>query len=136
MLQVPYPVGERNFVVPPSELELPEGNPNNQNNHHLYWPYKKLGQFLLTRTFRDLSFNQQLMPVTTHAALHQRYGPPEKLPSLEDMVEVIEAAQGLGEKLKVQENRKGNYFYQRISDIALKQIHMEYNRLNDNKRVA
>jgi hypothetical protein len=76
------------------------------------------------------------MPVDAHTLLHQRYSPPTRLPSLEDMVEQIELAQVTGEPLQVQENRKGTYFHHQISEIALKQIHMEYNRLNENKRVA
>lgn len=137
MLQVPYPTMERNFIVPPDELDLPEShNPNYQNNHHGYWPYKKMGELLITKMFRDLSFNQYDMPVDSHCVLHQRYAPPAHLPSLYDMVDVLEAAHDLYEPLKVQEGRKGPYFYQRISDVALKQAKLEYNRLNTNKRVA
>ncbi|HWT40290.1 MAG TPA: hypothetical protein VN081_03390 [Dongiaceae bacterium] len=130
MIQVPYPTGERNFVVSPLELNFPSSTePERKNNHHLYWTYKRMGEFLITRTFRDLIHNQLEMPVDTHSALHQRYSPPEKLPSLADMIEQIEMAHLTEEPMKVQDNRHGPYFYQQISHIALKQIHMEYGRL-------
>lgn len=134
MIQVPYPTGERNFIVSPGELALPESaQPEYRNNHHLYWPYKKMGQFLITQYFRDLEHNQLEMPVDQHQALHQRYSEPSRLPTLTDMVEQIEMAQAVGEPLKVQENRRGPYVRYPISQIALKQIHLEYGRLNDRK---
>lgn len=130
MIQVPHPIGERNFIVPVAELGLPPSrNPENQNNHHRYFTYKKMGALLIPRTFRDLERHQTLMPVDTHTILHQQYGPPSRLPSLGDMVDTIEEARDNGENLKVQENRKGPYFYHQISHIALKQIKMEYDRV-------
>lgn len=136
MYERPYPTTERHFVIPPNELNLPEttlpDTPENRNNHHLYWEYRKLGRFLITKTFRDLEHNQLEMPRDIHTVLHQRFGPPE-LPSLEDMVEQIEMAHVLGENLKVQENRRGPYFYHKISNIALKQIYYEYNDLTERK---
>lgn len=137
MIQVPYPTGERNFIVSPGQLDLPpSANPERTNNHHLYWPFKQMGRILITQYFRDLEHNQLEMPVDQHNALHARYGPSAKLPSLEDMVEQIEIAHEIGEPLKVQENRRGPYFYHQISHIALKQVFMEYDRLTENKKAA
>lgn len=137
MIQVPHPTGERNFIVPVEELGLPEShNPEYQNNHHRYYNFKRLGGFLIGQYFRDLERHQVEMPVDQHNWVHRTFDQPAKLPSFADMVETIEEASELGENLKLQENRKGPYFYHQISHIAMKQIHMEYNRLNTNKKAA
>lgn len=129
MIQVPYPVGERNFVVAPNELDLPaSANLEHKNNHHLYWPYRQLGLLAITRTFRDLQHNQLEMPVDQHSALHQRYGPPKKLPGLASMMEQIEMAEIIGEPLVYQEDRRGDYITQYLTKSAIQLLKIEYDQ--------
>lgn len=131
MIQVPYPTGERNFIVPLESLALPESSdPERVNNHHHYWSYRRMGEFLISRTFRDMETHQSELPVDVHNWIHATYDQPAKLPSYEDMLDIIEYGAYSGERLKVQEGRRGPYFYQQISEIALKQCHQEYNRFN------
>ena len=92
------------FPVSPHELELPltKLDPAKQetwNNHHACFTARKMGLFLITQTWRDLSTNQYAMPKDTHAILHDRYE-PARLPELVDIMDELEQAKEGGIPLR------------------------------------
>lgn len=93
------------FPVHPYELELPPSrfNENRQydfNNHHLCYTARRMGQFVLTQTWRDLDENQLVLPKDTHAVLHDRYDPPRELPGILDLVNHLDEAYDAGKLLR------------------------------------
>lgn len=133
MYERPCPTGSLNKAISPFELDLPPSRlpdtPENKNNHHLYWEYKKLGQFLVPRTFRDLAHNQVVLMRDYHTSLHKRFGPPP-LPSFGTMMEEIEIAYEMDEPIHYQEDRQGPYITRLIGAQTMQNIYHEYNKIN------
>lgn len=119
--------------MPVTELGLPESNldlelPQNFNNHHNAWTRRRMGEFAITQTFRDLARHQFLMPRDTHANLHLMFDPP-KFPTLEQaMGEVMEAYEAK-EMMKVFLFDRMEYVYHPISNIHIRTLEAEYNSL-------
>lgn len=57
--------------------------------HHLFWPRRDY-QSDLERRFRTLPWNKVEMPAGAHEMLH-RYAQPPGKPSLEEMLDAVEA---------------------------------------------
>ena len=57
--------------------------------HHLFWPRRDY-QTDVERRFRTLPWNKLEMPMDAHEMLH-RYAPPPSKPSLEEMLDAVEA---------------------------------------------
>ena len=90
-----YPT--RNGIsIPTHELELPESKldlrrPESFNTHHREWSRRSMGRFSITRTLRDLTRLQDILPKDVHQELHRLYTPPE-LPTIRQaMAEVMDA---------------------------------------------
>jgi len=84
------------FPVSPYELELPSSaldttRQESWNNHHACFTARKMGEFVMTQTWRDLNSNQYQMPKDIHAILHDRYTPPP-LPDITDIMDEIDEA--------------------------------------------
>lgn len=121
------------FPVSPGELELPPTmlNPERQdsyNNHHLCWTARRMGEFVITQTWRDLAKNQAILPKDIHAVLHDRYEPPKHLPDLTDLMDEIDACYQSQSLLRY--GSAANPTYNVISEAKYRLIQQEYNGLH------
>lgn len=127
-----YPTRE-GISIHPHEISLPDSHLNlniarNFNNHHHEWTRKKMGQFALTRTLRDLSRHQSLIPRDVHQWLHDRYEPPVFPTPAQAMHEVMNAYAN-HERLRVYDERDQQYYEFGIPEKLIKQLHHEYAKL-------
>jgi hypothetical protein len=81
------------FPVSPHELSLPRSvldptKQENWNNHHICWTARRMGQFAITQTWRDLAPNQFPLLKDTHAVYHAIYE-PSPLPDITDVMDVL-----------------------------------------------
>lgn len=123
-----YPTRE-GIAIPIRELDLPvcrESERSKQNNHHLEFTRRRMGQFLITQTLRDLLDLQEVMPVVTHNILHDRYQPPE-FPTIEQAMTRLDDAFYNQETLKIR--YPGGYYTSVITRDHWLDLNKEYREL-------
>ena len=89
--------------LPTAEVGLPDSGldptkPESFNNHHYEWTARKMGQFLITQTLRDLEGLQEDIPRDLHLWLHQNYEPP-KFPTIKQALARVVMGYQTGEML-------------------------------------
>lgn len=88
----PYPT-RNGLIISPYELGCTVPTRERTNIHHGYWPWNKLGDHFISRTFGSLITNTFEMIPEEHNigrfSLHHDYSPP-KLPNFTTMVEVVD----------------------------------------------
>lgn len=127
-----YPTRE-GISIPITELELPPSEldlsiPHNFNNHHHEWTRRRMGDFAITQTLRDLERHQSVMPRDVHDWLHRAYDPPV-FPTVEQAMREVMDAYDNNELLKVYLPEEGRYVFHPISSIHIKTLEAEYNAL-------
>jgi len=127
-LERPYPT-RNGIIVPPQELDLPESELNprdkhNRENHHGWYTRRKLAKTAIGLTLREISYNQFILLIDTHAALHRLYAPPE-LPTIDEAMEQVMDAYDAHAKLK--RGSANNPVYFEISEGRMQRIIEEYN---------
>ena len=119
--------------VPVTETELPESRLNlekegNFNNHHNEWTRKRMGEFVITRTLRDLSRHQFVIPKDTHDYIHRNFDPPE-FPTIEQaMKEVMDAYDDM-EDMRVYLIDQKRYVDVPLGFQQIRECRDEYDRL-------
>lgn len=99
MSKRPYPTGRDGFVLMTPELFVPDIASDRENNHHAYFSCRRLSQFLILQTLRDLATYQEVLPTTEHTWIHSNYMEPQ-LPSVDLIRERIFNAYDGGELLR------------------------------------
>ena len=119
--------------VPVTEIELPKSHLNpdkegNFNNHHNEWTRKRMGEFAITRTLRDLSRHQFVIPKDTHDYIHRNFGAPE-FPTIEQaMKEVMDAYDDM-EDMRVYLIDQKRYVDVPLGFHQIRECRDEYDRL-------
>jgi len=88
----PYPT-RNGLIISPYELDFTKPTGERTNIHHGYFPWAKLNDHFISRTFGSLITNTFEMLPEEHNigrfTLHSDYSPP-KLPNFSKMVEVVD----------------------------------------------
>jgi hypothetical protein len=93
---VPAPFYE--LELPLSVLDLDKQE--NYNNHHWCFTARAFGVLAISQTFRDLSIFQSVEAKDRHGMAHYLYEPPKQMPSLIDMVDIIDEQRAQGGLLR------------------------------------
>lgn len=123
------PVHPDELRLPPSDLDL--NNPNNWNNHHLFFEKSRYLGHVVMRTLRNLERSQVMMQKDRHnmgrLTLHHLYGPP-KPPTLTTAMEQIDEARAAGEQLKIYNLETKQYEFFDIGDQLWDRLNKHYNK--------
>lgn len=92
-MRKPYPTTRNGLIISPYELGYHIPNERRTNIHHGYWPWTKLNDHFISRTFGSLITNTfEMIPEehnTGRFSLHHDYSAP-RLPNFSTMVEVVD----------------------------------------------
>lgn len=134
----PYPVDARGLARHLWELPIGEGASRERMvfelHHYTDRDVRKLGHSLINLTFRQLHSQQDFMTVEDHRLIHATYEEPP-LPTPAVMVEEIIFQHSIGETLRIQNHKDHEIFEIPITDIHLKQIQQEYNRIQKGESI-
>lgn len=123
-----YPTDANGFAVPVRETRVPYIPSEHMEVHHHNFYARNFGKLAISQTFRDLKSQQTLLTQPSHQRLHQYYE-GIALPPIANMLDYIESAQFLNDKLNIREPYIG-YIEHDIDDYLMWELHREYNSIS------